>query len=201
MRDQIWYMVLVLGICGAIAGVALAGVKSVTDPVIENYTLEQKVKPSLEAFFGPIGIDNDYIADRVKLELGKDEIGRMQRLTVFKGKKGGETTALALQTAAGGYGGDIVVLTAFDVANGTILGVKTLDQKETMGLGARTADDNEPFIKQWAGKSYSKGVAMKSNGGEIDAISGATISSIAFTEAVNKAVTLLGERNAEIMGE
>jgi electron transport complex protein RnfG len=201
MCDQIWYMVLVLGICGAIAGVALAGVKSVTDPVIENYTLEQKVKPSLEAFFGPIGIDNDYIADRVKLELGKDEIGRMQRLTVFKGKQGAEVTAVALQTAAPGYGGDITVLTAFDVKAGTILGVKTLDQKETMGLGARVGDDSEPFIQQWVGKPYSGGVALKSSGGEIDAISGATISSTAFTEAVNQAVTLLGERDAEIMGE
>ncbi len=201
MRDQIWYMVLVLGVCGAIAGLALSGVKSVTDPIIENYTLEQKVKPSLEQFFGPIGIDNDYIADRVKLELGKDEVGRMQRLTVFKGKKGGETTAVALQTAAGGYGGDLLVLTAFDVSAGTILGVKTLDQKETMGLGARVADDSEPFIQQFAGMSYGGGVALSSGGGEVDAISGATISSTAFTEAVDKAVTLLGERNAEIMGE
>jgi electron transport complex protein RnfG len=201
MRDQIWYMVLVLGVSGAIAGLALSGVKSVTDPVIENFTLEQKIKPSLETFYGPIGIDNDYIADRVKLELGKDELGRMQRLTVFKGKKGGAVTAVALQTAAGGYGGDISVLTAFDISNGTILGVKTLDQKETMGLGARVGDDSEPFIQQFAGMRYDKGVALSSAGGEVDAISGATISSTAFTEAVHKAVTLRGERIAEIMGE
>ncbi len=132
MRDQIWYMVLVLGILGSAAGAALSGVKSLTDPVIEKFTLEQKVKPSLEAFFGPIGIDNDYIADRVTLELGKDDLGRMQRLTVFKGKKGGTTTAVALQTSAPGYGGDLTVLTAFDIENDTILGVKTLDQKETV---------------------------------------------------------------------
>jgi len=201
MRDKIWFMVLVLGVIGAIAGVALAGVKTLTDPVIEKFTLEQKVKPSLEAFFGPIGIDNDYIADRVTLELGKDDIGRMQRLTVFKGKKGGAITAVALQTAAPGYGGDLTVLTAFDIEGGAILGVKTLDQKETVGLGARVGDDSEPFIQQWAGKTYAKGVALSSDGGEIDAISGATISSTAFTEAVNKAVTLLGARNAEIMGE
>ena len=201
MRDKIWFMVLVLGACGAIAGVALAGVKKLTDPVIESFTLEQKVKPSLEAFFGPIGIDNDYIADRVKLELGKDDIGRMQRLTVFKGKKGGAVTAVALQTAAPGYGGDLTVLTAFNIEDGTLLGVKTLDQKETMGLGSRVADDTEPFIQQFTGMSYDKGIALSSGGGEVDAISGATISSAAFSEAVNKAVTLLSERNAEIMGE
>ena len=201
MRDQIWYMVLVLGVISAIAGAALSGVKGLTDPVIEKFTLEQKVKPSLEAFFGPIGIDNDYIADRVKLELGKDELGRMQRLTVFKGKKGGAIAAVALQTTAAGYGGDLLVLTAFDVENGKIMGVKTLDQKETVGIGARVGDDSEPFIQQFAGMSYDKGVALSSAGGSVDAISGATISSTAFTEAVNKAVTLLGERNAEIMGE
>ncbi len=201
MRDKIWFMVVVLGFISSVAGLALDRVKTLTDPIIENYTLEQKVKPSLEAFFGPIGIDNDYIADRVKLELGKDEIGRMQRLTVFKGKKGGAVTAVALQTSAAGYGGDLTVLTAFDVENGVVLGVKTLDQKETVGLGARVADDREPFIGQFGGMSFDKGIALSSSGGEVDAISGATISSTAFTKAVNKAVTLLGERNAEIMGE
>ncbi len=201
MRDQIWFMVLVLAVIAGIAGAALSGVKSLTDPVIENFTLEQKVKPSLETFFGPIGIDNDYIADRVKLELGKDELGRMQRLTVFKGKKGGAITAVALQTSAPGYGGDLSVLTAFDIENGALLGVKTLDQKETVGLGSRVADDTEPFIQQFIGMSYDKGIALSSGGGEVDAISGATISSAAFAEAVNKAVTLLDERNAEIMGE
>ncbi len=201
MRDQIWYMVVVLGVIAAIAGAALSGVKGLTDPVIEKFTLEQKVKPSLEKFFGPIGIDNDYIADRVKLELGKDELGRMQRLTVFKGKKGGTVSAVALQTSAGGYGGDLLVLTVFDVEKGALLGVKTLDQKETVGLGARVADDTEPFIQQFTGMPYDKGVALSSAGGSVDAISGATISSAAFTEAVNKAVTLLSERNAEIMGE
>ncbi len=201
MRDQIWFMVLVLAVIAGIAGAALSGVKGLTDPVIENFTLEQKVKPSLEKFFGPIGIDNDYIADRVKLELGKDELGRMQRLTVFKGKKGGAVTAVALQTSAPGYGGDLSVLTAFDIAGGALLGVKTLDQKETVGLGSRVADDTEPFIQQFTSMSYDKGIALSSGGGEVDAISGATISSAAFVEAVNKAVTLLNERNAEIMGE
>ncbi len=201
MRDKIWFMVLVLGLISSAAGAALAGVKNLTDPVIENYTLEKKVKPSLEKFFGPVGIDNDYIADRVKLDLGKDDWGRMQRLTVFKGTKGGQTVAVALQTSAGGYGGDISVLTAFDVPAGTIMGVKTLDQKETMGLGARVADDTEPFIQQWTGMSYEGGVGLVADGGSVDAISGATISSSAFTAAVDRAITLLGQRSAEIEGE
>ncbi|MBW2276296.1 MAG: hypothetical protein JRF63_02320, partial [Deltaproteobacteria bacterium] len=112
MRDKIWFMVLVLGIVAGVAGLALAGVQSVTAPVIEKRILEQKIKPSLDKFFGPLGVDNDFIADRVVLELGLDQLGRKQRLTVFKGLKGGELIAVALQTAGGGYGGDLDVLTA-----------------------------------------------------------------------------------------
>lgn len=200
MRDRIWFMVLVLGAIGTIAGLALAGVHDLTAPVIERYTLEQKIKPSLQTFFEPLGIDNDYIEDRAVLELGKDRMGRTQRLSVFKGCKGDEVVAVALQTSAPGYGGNLEVLTAFELGSGTILGVKTVDQKETKGLGARVSDDSEPFIQQWQGMPYTEGVALKAAGGEVDVISGATISSRAFTHAVNKAATLLDEREAEIMG-
>lgn len=198
MRDKVWFMVLVLGLVAGVAGLGLAAVQGVTAPVIENRNLEEKIKPSLEAFYGPVGVENDYIADRVDLDLGKDDWGRKLKATVFKGKKGGKVVAAALQTSAGGFGGDIQVLTAFDLENEKILGVKTIDQKETKGLGARVADDTEPFIQQFAGMSYDKGVALKADGGKVDAISGATVSSTGFANAVNKAVGLLGERAGEI---
>jgi H+/Na+-translocating ferredoxin:NAD+ oxidoreductase subunit G len=198
MRDKILYMVVFLGLVSAIAGAALSGVKSWTDPIIEKGILEKKIKPSLDLYMKPVGVENDFIADRIKLDLGKDEKGRKMRLTVFKGKKGGKVVAAALETAAGGFGGDIKVLTIFDLENKKILGVKTLDQKETKGLGARVADDTEKFIKQWAGMDYSRGAALKANGGSVDAISGATVSSTGFTAAVNKAVELLEERADEI---
>lgn len=201
MHDRIWYMVIVLGVVGFVAGLALAGVKSVTDPVIEKRTLEQKIKPSLDIFFEPLELDNDYIEDRVTLDLGKDKAGRSLRLTVFKGKKGGKVVSAALQTAAAGFGGDVEVLTAFDLSSIKILGVKTLNQKETKGLGARVGDDSEPFIRQFQGMVYSGGVALSSNGGEVDAISGATVTSTAFTAAVDKAVRLLSERNDAVMGD
>jgi len=191
-------MAVVLGVVGGVAGLALDGVKSMTDPVIEKRILEQKIKPTLDKYLKPVGMDNDYIADRVKLDLGKDEIGRRQHLNVFQGRKGGVVKAAALQTSGGGYGGDIHVLTVFDLENKTILGVKTLSQKETKGLGARIKDDSEAFIKQFSGMDYSGGIRFRSDGGRVDAISGATISSNAFTKAVNSAVELLAERSGEI---
>jgi electron transport complex protein RnfG len=199
MRDRIWFMVLVLGLVGGVAGLGLAGVRSFTYPIIEKRILDQKIRPTLETFFGPLGIDNDTIADRVTLDLGLDDWGRKVRLPVFVGKRGGEPLAVALQTAGGGYGGDIDVLTVFDLAGRKIIGVKALAQKETKGLGARVADDAEPFIKQFAGLTYKDGVALRSAGGAVDAISGATISSTGFTAAVDRAVRLLDERRAEIL--
>lgn len=198
MRDKVWFMVLVLGIVAGVAGMALAGVQSVTSPVIEQRILEQKIKPSLDQFFGPLGVDNDFIADRIVIELGLDHLGRKQRLTVFKGLEGGQLVAVALQTAGGGFGGDIDVLTAFELTQKKIIGVKALAQKETKGLGSRVSDDSEPFIQQWSGMSYEGGVALKANGGQVDAISGATVSSTGFTEAVDKAIGLLDERMGEI---
>ncbi len=200
MRDKIWYMALVLGVVGFVAGLALAGVKTITDPVIEKRILEQKIKPSLDSYFESAGVDNDYIADRVRLELGRDSKGRMQRLTVFRGRRGEELAAAALTTSSPGYGGNITVLSVFDLRNKKLLGVKTLSQKETKGLGARTADDSEPFIQQWIGMAYENGFALSTGGGGVDAISGATISSTAFIAAVNRAVRLLAEYSDEIEG-
>jgi electron transport complex protein RnfG len=201
MRDKIWFMVIVLGAVSAVAGMALSGIKGMTTPVIEKRELEQKIKPSLDEFYGPLGVDNDFIADRKELPLGTDARGRKLSTTVFPGKKGGKLVAVALQTAAGGFGGDLKVLSAFDLEKEQLLGVKTVDQKETKGLGARVADDSEPFIKQWTGMPYAGGVKLAKDGGKVDAISGATVSSTGFTVAVDKAVTLLAERKAEVLGE
>ena len=201
MRDKVWFMALVLGLVGVIAGVALSSVKTLTDPVIESRVLEQKIKPSLETFFEPLGADNDFIADRRSLDLGKDARGRKLRLTVFKATRQGQLIGAALQTASGGYGGDIQILTVLDLGEQKILGTKALDQSETKGLGARVSDDTEPFIQQWRGMSYKNGVALKSDGGQVDVISGATISSTAFTAAVAKALELMASHRQEIEQE
>ncbi len=196
MRNKIWFMAVVLGVVAFLAGLALSGVKGMTTPIIEKRILEQKIKPSLDKFFDGLDLENDCIEDRQVLDLGKDARGRKQVTTLFLGKKGGKTVVAALQTKAAGFGGDIEVLTAFSLDDKKILGVKTLSQSETMGLGARVSNDAEPFIQQFGGMNYSDGVAMRSNGGQVDAISGATVSSVAFTAAVNRA-TVLVEKNVD----
>jgi len=72
------------------------------------------------------------------------------------------------------------------ISDGKILGVHILEHLETPGLGARSTevrpDEDEPwFLRQFKGLDS---VALKKDGGNIDAITAATITSRAITDAV-----------------
>ena len=86
-----------------------------------------------------------------------------------------------------GYGGDIQI-TVGVTKDGTVSGVSILSISETAGLGMRATEAK--FQKQYVGKNTDKFYVSKDGGeGEpIDAISGATITSRAFTGAVNTAI-------------
>lgn len=103
--------------------------------------------------------------------------------------KGGETAAYIFTESAKGYGGDVSVMTAVK-PDGTVAGVAILDvSNETPGLGQNAA--KESFYSQYAG--LKKGVSLLKNGAkaennEVDAVTGATITSTAVTRAVNAAL-------------
>ena len=103
--------------------------------------------------------------------------------------KGGDTAAYIFTESAKGYGGDVSVMTAVK-PDGTVAGVAILDVSgETPGLGQNAA--KESFFSQYIG--LKKGVSVLKNGAkaennEVDAVTGATITSTAVTRAVNKAL-------------
>lgn len=90
-------------------------------------------------------------------------------------------------TSPSGYGGDIQV--AIGIKDGTLTGFEVVTNSETAGLGSKCAEPE--FASQFAGKpvtklEYTKTGATEDN--QIDAISGATITTNAVTEAVNAAI-------------
>lgn len=92
-----------------------------------------------------------------------------------------------------GYGGDISVAVGIAAKTSTITGFSVLSNSETAGLGARCTEDE--FVSQFAGKDatsieYVKGGGAAGN--QIDAISGATVTTNAVTEAVNSALAVYG---------
>ncbi len=82
-----------------------------------------------------------------------------------------------------GYGGNVQIMIGVDL-NLEITGIEILDQSETAGLGANC--ENRNWLSQFVGRSGTLAVAK--DGGDIDAITAATITSRAVTSAVNKAL-------------
>ncbi|MBQ9068351.1 MAG: FMN-binding protein [Eggerthellaceae bacterium] len=97
----------------------------------------------------------------------------------------GSTLGYAVVAQAKGYSGQVPLAVAFD-ADGVVEGLVAMGNDETPGLGTRIAE--EDFIGQFAGRA-----AQPVDVNEVDAISGATISSKAAIEAFNRAVSAYGE--------
>ena len=98
----------------------------------------------------------------------------------------GQRLGVVVTTVSSGYGGKIEVMTGIK-ADCEISGVNILSMEETPGLGARGKEDS--FLKQYKGHNDSR-LAVSKDGGEINALSGATITSRAITKAVNEAVEI-----------
>ncbi len=105
----------------------------------------------------------------------------------------------AISTAASGYGGQVKVMTGFDL-EGNIIGVDVFyNDDETPGLGKNTS--NESFTDQYKGLTSAGDIvvskdATTENSQTIDAVTSATISSRAVTAAVNEACEIYNEKCA-----
>ena len=95
---------------------------------------------------------------------------------------------LVLATSKEGYGGEITAVVGIS-PEGEIKGVEITQSSETKGLGSKASE--EPFKSQYVGKNVEAFVVTKngkSQENEIDAISGATITSNAVTDIVNASI-------------
>ena len=186
---EIIKMLVVLSVISGVCGFLLASVKMATEERIEEQVLLNVKGPAVAKVLA--GSSNDLIKERKNVEVNG------QQIVVFVGKKDGGEWAFAFETSSGGYGGDIGVVVGFEKDRDVLTGVGITTHKETPGLGARAKDD--PFFtKQFEGKSISSAIKVKKDDGDIDAISGATVSSRAVCEAVQKAIGLMEEIKSKI---
>ena len=86
-----------------------------------------------------------------------------------------------VETTTGGYVGDVTLLVGVS-SGGKVTGVVVRDMEETWGLGARALRDTE-FLSQFLGTSGEAAV-----GEDVDAMTGATVTSKAIARGVNAAV-------------
>ena len=180
MREMI-KMVIVLTILSTVSGGLLAYVKTGTKERIDNQVLQLVKGPAIRSILE--GASNDPIADRFSLADGEQEVD------VFVGKFDGQPKTVVLEGFGKGYGGDIGLMVAVDVTQDQIYGVEVTTHSETAGLGSRVKDD-PAFPQQFKGQPVDQPVQLTGDGGSINALSGATISSRAVAAAATEATQI-----------
>ncbi len=155
-----------------ISALLLSLTNSITKPIIDANTASEEQEsmrvliPDAETFTkSELSTDLTTLADSAYVALtGEDVVGYI------------------VSVKSKGYGGDVPILVSFD-ANGAIGGINIGANSETPGIGDRIYD--ETFLGQFVGLTTELAVT------EYDGITGATYSSGAVYESVNKAITVV----------
>ena len=169
--DKIFKPIVVLCvICLVITG-ALAATNSVTKPIIDAAIAEAQ---------------NAARRELIPEAASFTEVTLSQSVDKVSGVYQADTGGYVITASGKGYGGDVVVMVAFD-AEGTITRIKVTEQEETKGIGSKvvTLPDGQSFWDQFGGKNAGETLTVGDN---IDKVSGASISSRAVTAAVNNAI-------------
>jgi len=116
--------------------------------------------------------------------------GEGDSLDIYPAKRDGEIIGYAISTyTKKGFSGNISLMAGFN-PDGTIINITILEQKETPGLGTKMAEP--AFKEQFNGKNPAEfSLKVSKDGGPVDAITAATISSRAFCDAVQRAYNTL----------
>ncbi len=126
--------------------------------------------------------DNEPDRDAIIIDID----GREQ--TFYPARRNGEFAGAAFTSRAEGYGGSITVMIGID-ADDQIHAIHILTHQETPGLGANIAKPE--FTGQFSGQEDTdEKPALTRDGGGIEAVTAATVSSEAVVEAVNKALNM-----------
>ena len=119
---------------------------------------------------------------------------------IYVAKKDGQIVGYAIPvTTTKGFGGAFSLMVGF-TPDGAVYNTAVINHQETPGLGAKITDPNQPFVKQWKGMNLVNGsvkIAVKKDGGDIDAITASTISSRAFCDAMQQAADIFNSINSE----
>ena len=180
---------MVLTILACLSGSLLAALRNGTQERIDVQVLEFVKGPAIRAIFE--GATNDPIKDRFILKDGDVE------RTFFVAVIDGEPRGVAFETSGKGYGGDVGLMVGIDVKDNVLLGVGVTTHAETPGMGAKAKSDPN-FAVQFKGLPLEKPVKVTSDGGTINAISGATITSRAVSSAATDADKIYQKLKSQI---
>lgn len=185
MREILNLGLRLLLIC-AVAAAALGATYSVTkDPIARN--LEEAAKAANQAVCAEATDFVEMQMTEFQSQKNWDEV-YSDIMQVIEAKKDGKTIAYIIKVNGTGYGGTIAMTIGIDV-QGNFTNMTIDSMNETPGLGTNAAKDD--FRNRFAGKSTDKALTVTktapANDTEIQALTGATITSKGVTDAMNLA--------------
>jgi len=146
--------------------------------------------------------DNSMFADTIEV-FDPDLLGTEEPVTVYRATREGQPVAVILTPVAPvGYSGPIRLLVGVD-ANGVVTGVRTVDHRETPGLGDAIELKRSDWILGFEGRSLSNPTleawAVRRDGGEFDQFTGATVTPRAVVKAVRDALLYFEEHRERLL--
>ncbi|MCK5073976.1 MAG: RnfABCDGE type electron transport complex subunit G [Bacteriovoracaceae bacterium] len=179
LQSTFFNMVIVLFSVALVSSASLGFVYNLTKDKIAQAKAAKQLK-AIEEVILP-GYDNSPADDAYDLAMAEGG-----ELECFPAKLGDEVKSIAVKTfTKNAFSGEMWLMVGF-LPDGTINKISIVDQKETPGLGTKVTENK--FKSQFAGKNPGVfRLKVKKDGGDVDAITAATVSSRAVCDAVERA--------------
>ncbi len=183
--------ILALICCGA--ALALGSVYELTKEPIARQQELKKQRAIAAVFPGlPADIEQETAAVRLCDDDSSDSCQQFFVLTTDR-----DINGIALEASAVGYNGPIAIMVGI-LPTGILSAITIISHSETPGLGANIT--KESFCSQFSQLVVAEsGLDLKKNGGTIDQVTGATISSTAVLQAVREQVRFFNDNRSKII--
>ena len=176
MKSTLFNMVMVLFVITLLASAGVGAVHMITEEPIA----EARVKAPREALKQVLP----------EFDETEDTALTVENLpvTVHTASEGGRVVGYAVESMTkNGFSGVIRLMVGF-APDGQILNIRVLEQAETPGLGTKMVDAGNSLEKSFVGRNPAQmKLGVKKDGGDVDALTAATISSRAYVDAVSRA--------------
>ena len=177
-----------LNMVSVLAGICL--VASACVGAVYTITAEPIARAKAQAIVDALSNVLPEFDDNTRTELTLDQMP----VAVYTATAGGEVVGYAVETMTkAGFGGVVRMMVGF-LPSGEVNNVNVLEQAETPGLGTKMCDEGNPLINSFKGKNPGEmKMAVAKDGGDVQALTAATISSRAYVDAMSRAYAAFTE--------
>ncbi|QUO36841.1 FMN-binding protein [Dysosmobacter sp. Marseille-Q4140] len=187
-------LTVTLLLCCLVVAAALGGVNAITKDKIAAINWENTVTAMKAVVADPDSTEFSEALENTEAMTAAAASAGGTLDSVYEVLVGGENAGYAIKVVASGSQGSIEMMVGVD-GEGAVTGVSIVDNAETAGIGSKVMN-NEPLssgtgvLDQFIGKSAADGALAV--GTNVDAISGATVSTKGVTTGVNAALAVAG---------